>query len=209
MNKATFLDRDGVINRKAPEGQYVTRWEDMELLPGTCEAIRLLNHAGYLVVVVSNQRCVAKGCVTEGQLESMHARMRGEFEAGGATINAIYYCPHEKQPPCFCRKPKPGMLLLAAQTHDVDLAVSWMIGDSESDVEAGRTAGCHTVRVMGDNSCADGRADLVAVSLFDAAHKILRLSAGLVPPLQMQGERMLANVHGHARGYLLSSSGKA
>jgi D-glycero-D-manno-heptose 1,7-bisphosphate phosphatase len=106
MKKAAFLDRDGVINRKAPEGQYVTRWEEMKFLPGACEAIRLLNNAGFLVVVVSNQRCVAKGLITTEELDSLHAQMRNEFAAAGATIDAIYYCPHEIQPPCSCRKPR-------------------------------------------------------------------------------------------------------
>ena len=80
MKKAAFLDRDGVLNRKAPEGQYVTRWEEMEFLPGVREAVRLLNQAGYFVVVVSNQRCVAKGLITISELDSMHARMRQEFQ---------------------------------------------------------------------------------------------------------------------------------
>jgi D-glycero-D-manno-heptose 1,7-bisphosphate phosphatase len=181
MNKATFLDRDGVINRKAPEGEYVTRWEEMEFLPRTYEAVRLLNRAGFLVFVVSNQRCVAKGCITSDELESMHAKMRHEFEAAGATIDAIYYCPHETQPPCPCRKPQPGMLLLAARAHDVDLTMSWMIGDSERDVEAGRTAGCKTVRVRENNSIEDS-ADMIASSLFEAAHKILQLHAAPPPP---------------------------
>src|SRR5271166_1808200 len=114
MKRAAFLDRDGVINRKAPEGKYVTRWEDMEFLPGVREAIRRLNNAGFLVIVASNQRCVARGLITADELDSMHARVRREFQAAGATIDAIYYCPHDSQPPCNCRKPHPGMLLEAA-----------------------------------------------------------------------------------------------
>lgn len=175
MKKAAFLDRDGVINRKAPEGEYVTRWEDMEFLPGTREAIRLLNDAGFLVVVVSNQRCVAKGLITTEQLDSMHARMCREFQAAGATIDAVYYCPHDYQPPCVCRKPQPGMLLDAALAHDVQLAASWMIGDSDHDVQAGRTAGCSTAQVVADGKSTHGCADLVATSLLDAARKILQL----------------------------------
>jgi D-glycero-D-manno-heptose 1,7-bisphosphate phosphatase len=177
MKKGAFLDRDGVINRKAPEGQYVTRWEDMEFLPGACDAIRLLNHSGFLVVVVSNQRCIAKGLLTTDELESMHARMRREFEAAGAKIDAVYYCPHDTQPPCGCRKPEPGMLLNAARTHNVDLAASWAIGDSEHDVEAGKRAGCRTTRVIGNNKSTTTSADLVASSLLDAIHKILQVQA--------------------------------
>ena len=150
MKKAAFLDRDGVLNRKAPEGKYVTRWEEMEFLPGAADAIRLLNQAGFFVVVVSNQRCVAKGLITTAELEALHARMQREYAASGARIDAIYYCPHDYESRCECRKPMPGMLLEAARAHDIDLAASWMIGDSAHDVEAGRRAGCHTARLTSD-----------------------------------------------------------
>src|SRR5882724_85140 len=175
MKKAAFLDRDGVINRKAPEGQYVTRWEEMEFLPGSFEAVRLLNAAGFLVVVITNQRCVAKGLITPQELESLHARMRLEFQAAGAIIDAVYYCPHDYQPPCDCRKPQPGMLLDAAREHNIQLNSSWMIGDSEHDVQAGRTAGCNTALVVADGQSNQARADIVATSLLDAAHKILQI----------------------------------
>jgi D-glycero-D-manno-heptose 1,7-bisphosphate phosphatase len=175
VKRAAFLDRDGVINRKAPEGQYVIRWDQMEFLPGVCEAVCLLNQSGFVVVVVTNQRCVAKGLITTGKVESMHAQMRHEFETAGAAIDAIYYCPHDIEPPCFCRKPNPGMLLRAAQIHDVDLATSWMIGDSKLDVQAGRTAGCNTALLTEDES-VEGRADVLASSLLDAIHKILLAS---------------------------------
>jgi D-glycero-D-manno-heptose 1,7-bisphosphate phosphatase len=174
MTKAAFLDRDGVINQKPPEGQYVTRWEEMEFLPGARDAVYLLNEAGFLVVVVSNQRCVARGLVTSDEVDSMHARMRLEFEASGAKLDAIYYCPHEDQPPCSCRKPQPGMLLQAARIHDVDLSASWMVGDSDRDVEAGRTAGCRTAQLMNNDNCPASRADIVAPSLLGATYKILR-----------------------------------
>jgi D-glycero-D-manno-heptose 1,7-bisphosphate phosphatase len=175
MKKAAFLDRDGVINRKAPEGQYVTRWEDMEFLPGSFEAVRLLNAAGFLVVVITNQRCVAKGLITPQELESLHARMRLEFQTAGATIDAVYYCPHDYQPPCDCRKPRPGMLLDAAREHNIQLNASWMIGDSDHDVQAGRTAGCNTALVVADGQSNQARADIVATSLLDATHKILQI----------------------------------
>jgi D-glycero-D-manno-heptose 1,7-bisphosphate phosphatase len=175
MKKAAFLDRDGVINRKAPEGQYVTRWEDMEFLPGSFEAVRLLNAAGFFVVVVTNQRCVAKGLISPQELESLHARMRLEFQAAGATIDAVYYCPHDYQPQCDCRKPQPGMLLDAAREHNIQPNASWMIGDSEHDVQAGRTAGCNTVLIVADGQSNQARADIVATSLLDATHKILQI----------------------------------
>jgi D-glycero-D-manno-heptose 1,7-bisphosphate phosphatase len=177
MKKAVFLDRDGVINRKAPEGQYVTRWEDMEFLPGASEAIQLLNRHSFLVIVVTNQRCVAKGLLTTSELESMHARMRQEFKSAGAMIDAIYYCPHENVPPCGCRKPEPGMLLEAARDLDIDMAASWIVGDSEQDVEAGHRAGCRTVRVIENDEPASTGAELFASSLLEAAYRILQIQA--------------------------------
>ena len=188
MKKAVFLDRDGVINRKAPEGVYVTRWEEMEFLPGVHEAVRLLNQAGFFVVVASNQRCVAKGLITTDELESLHVWMRREFEAAGARLDAIYYCPHDYEPPCSCRKPQPGMLLDAAREHEIDLTKSWMIGDSGHDVDAGRAAGCRTVRVTEDDKSIVSASDVVASSLLDAAHKILKIEATLQPLISMSGK---------------------
>src|SRR5215472_7327706 len=114
MKRAAFLDRDGVINKRASEGEYITRWEDVQILPGVADAIAMLNRAGFLVIVVSNQRCVAKGQISVAQLEELHERLRHSLAADGATIDHVYYCPHEKTPPCSCRKPAPGMLLTAA-----------------------------------------------------------------------------------------------
>lgn len=174
MDKAVFLDRDGVINRKAPtEKDYVTRWEEMEILPGVANAIVRLNRAGFLVIVVTNQRAVAKGLITTAQLESIHHRMCQHLAREGARIVAVYYCPHELEPPCACRKPQTGMLLQAARTHNIDLASSWMVGDSAMDVEAGKRAGCRTVRVVSVAKSTDGNADVVAPSLIAAIPKIL------------------------------------
>lgn len=176
MNKAAFLDRDGVINQKAPtEDDYITRWEEMQILPGVVEAIALLNRAGFRVIVVSNQRCIAKGLLTTNELDSMHDRMCRELAAVGAKIDGVYYCPHEEQPPCNCRKPEPGMLFEAAIEHHVDLPSSWMIGDSEKDVEAGRSAGCRTARILRANGSGDDKADVLARSLLEAVHQILHL----------------------------------
>jgi D-glycero-D-manno-heptose 1,7-bisphosphate phosphatase len=172
-NRAAFLDRDGVINRKPPGDGYVTCWEDMHFLPGIGKAIALLNQAGFRVIVVSNQRCVVKGLVMSQALDSVHQQMCDWLAAAGAKIDGVYYCPHEKQPPCSCRKPAPGMLFTAAREHQVDLTASWMIGDSEIDVEAGRNAGCKTVRLQGNNEIAKGTADMVAPSLLEAVYQIL------------------------------------
>jgi len=175
MKRAAFLDRDGVINRKAREGKYVTRWEEMQILPGVSDAIALLNRAGFRVIVVSNQRCVAKGLITTADLEALHRRLCEALARDGATIDAIYYCPHETQPPCRCRKPQPGMLLDAARDHDIDLGASWMIGDSKADVEAGKSAGCNTALLARGERGAKEEAGTVAASLLEAVQRILQL----------------------------------
>jgi D-glycero-D-manno-heptose 1,7-bisphosphate phosphatase len=182
MTRAVFLDRDGVINRKPPEGQYVTCWEDFHVLPGVVEGINLLNGAAFCVIVVTNQRCIAKGLLPVADLEKMHLRMSDFLARAGAAIDAIYYCPHEVEQCCNCRKPAPGMLLEAASSRGIELPASWMIGDSDIDVEAGKNAGCKTVRLLAKNETLDesGRhgatrncADIVAPSLLDAVRQIL------------------------------------
>jgi len=177
MKKAAFLDRDGVINKKAPEGEYITRWEEMQFLPGVAEAIALLNRANFCVLVVSNQRCVAKGLLSVTDLESIHARMCRELAEKGATITEVYYCPHDNQPPCECRKPASGLLLLAAREHEIDLNRSWMIGDSDVDVQAGRKAGCKTVLISNGVSRRKSQAELQARTLLDATQQVLELEA--------------------------------
>jgi D-glycero-D-manno-heptose 1,7-bisphosphate phosphatase len=173
MSRAAFLDRDGVINRKPQAGQYVTHWEEMHFLPDVARAIALLNRADFRVIVVTNQRCVAKGLIPAAALEAMHRRMSEELAASGAKIDEIYYCPHEKHPPCFCRKPAPGMLLAAARAHDIDLTASWMIGDSEIDIEAGRNAGCRTALVLTNDETANLNCDVVASSLLETVDRLL------------------------------------
>jgi len=172
MQKAAFLDRDGVINRKAPGNGYITTWEDMEILPGVPDSIAKLNQAGFRVIVVSNQRCVAKGLITSADLESLHDRMKQFLAEGNARIDAIYYCPHENMPACRCRKPQPGMLFDAARDHDIDLAKSWMIGDSAADIEAGKRAGCQTVLLA--SGTTDVKADLIGISLADVVGRIVK-----------------------------------
>lgn len=177
MKKAAFLDRDGVINKKAPEGQYITRWEDMQFLPGVAEAIALLTQANFCVLVVSNQRCVSKGLLSVSDLESMHERMCRELAERGATITKVYYCPHDNQPPCECRKPAPGLLLIAAREHEIDLNQSWMIGDSDVDVQAGRKAGCKTVLISNADSPRKSQSGLQARTLLEATHQVLEREA--------------------------------
>jgi D-glycero-D-manno-heptose 1,7-bisphosphate phosphatase len=150
----------------------------MHLLPGAAEGISLLKQAGFHVIVVSNQRCVARGLITPGDLESIHRRMCDALAAAGATIDGVYYCPHEKEPPCGCRKPAPGMLLKAAGERHTDLKISWMIGDSDIDIEAGKNAGCRTARLLNAGEAANGNADVIASSLLEAVRQILQREKG-------------------------------
>lgn len=175
QQRAVFLDRDGVINRKAPEGQYITQWEDFELLPGVAEAVRRLNEAGFLVIVVTNQQCVAKGLLTETQLNSIHEKMVVALKRQGSVIDAVYYCPHEVEARCACRKPEPGMILEAARDYKINLAESWMVGDCFKDVQAGRAAGCKAawIRESGFLASDGARPDLVARSLAEAAPRLV------------------------------------
>jgi D-glycero-D-manno-heptose 1,7-bisphosphate phosphatase len=190
MNKAVFLDRDGVINRKAPsDNEYVTHWDEIEILAGVADAVSRLNLAGFQVIVVTNQRGVAKGLLTTAELESIHRRMCEHLARAGAKIDGVYYCPHELEPSCGCRKPQPGMLFEAARAHDIDLAASWMIGDSEKDVEAGKRAGCRTVRLIADGKSAHDGADVTAPSLLASIPKILELQADLLTPKILDSKR--------------------
>lgn len=150
MKRAVFLDRDGTIN---VEKEYLYRKEDFEFIPGVPEAIRLLNEAGVMVVVVTNQSGVARGYYTEEDVENLHRHIARELKEAGAHVDAWLYCPHHPSGrgsyalPCDCRKPLPGMLREAARRHGIDLENSVMIGDKLADVEAGQAAGCRTILV--------------------------------------------------------------
>lgn len=135
-----FLDRDGVINERR-EGAYVTAWRDFVFRRGAIAAMRLAS-AELPIVIVTNQRCVARGLASAAEVEAVMDRMSRELRAGGVRLAAWYACPHDVKENCGCRKPRPGMLLEAAADLNADLASSFMIGDSPSDVEAGNGAGC-------------------------------------------------------------------
>ena len=145
MHRAVFLDRDGVINRAlVRDGRpYApTTLEDFVILEGAPQAVKRLKAAGFLVVVATNQPDLATGQQSRELLDQMHAIMRQAMD-----LDAIYVCPHDDKANCTCRKPKPGMLLTAAERFDIDLQKSWMVGDRWRDVEAGRAAGCRTIFV--------------------------------------------------------------
>jgi D-glycero-D-manno-heptose 1,7-bisphosphate phosphatase len=146
-----FLDRDGTINAKAPEGEYVRRPEDVTLLPGAADAVAALNHASVRVAVVTNQRGIALGRMAERDLTAVHKRLRALlYESSGAHLDGIFHCPHDRGV-CDCRKPAPGMFRrVAEQWPGVDFERSAMIGDAVTDLEAGRALGMTTVLLAVD-----------------------------------------------------------
>ena len=173
--KAIFLDRDGTINKYVG---FLRKEEEFELLSGVAEAVKKINQSGYLAIVVTNQPVIARGEVTFSELENIHNKMETLLGKEGAYLDAIYFCPHhphsgyegevkELKIDCDCRKPKPGMLLKAAEDLNIDLNQSYMVGDGENDIKAGKAAGCKTVLLnteceyYGQDICVAGLKDFV------------------------------------------------
>lgn len=175
--KAILLDRDGTIN--VYRG-FLRKIEDFELIPGITEAIKKINASDYLVIVVTNQPVIARGEVTWNELDEIHNKMETNLGIKGAYIDGLYFCPHhphkgykgeilELKIDCSCRKPNPGMLLRAAEDYNIDLENSYMIGDSESDILAGKVTGCKTVLVGNE----DFGQDITVESVKDFVDKYL------------------------------------
>src|SRR6185312_13342306 len=179
--RTVFLDRDGVINEKAPEGDYVRRAEDLKLLPGAAAAIARLNRAGLRVVVVTNQRGVALGLYSKEDVLQIQAALEKTLAPEGARLDGFYFCPHEEGA-CDCRKPQPGLFEQARTDFpEIDPASSVMIGDSLSDVEFGRGVGMRTIFIEGPAETqrygaerARKLADARAYSLAEAVEFLLK-----------------------------------
>jgi D-glycero-D-manno-heptose 1,7-bisphosphate phosphatase len=168
---AVFLDRDGTLNR---ETGYLHDWADWRWLPGAPQALARLYGRGYRLVVVSNQSGLARGLYGKEAVDALHRRVNEDLAGFGAVIEAFYYCPHhpEFSGDCSCRKPKPGLLLQAADELGLDCRASWMIGDKMSDILAGRAAGCRSILVRtgyGRQAEADAPAGLPVVDDLSAA----------------------------------------
>lgn len=138
---AVILDRDGVLNRRAPRGQYIRNVGEFEWLPGSLDALRAFREAGYRVIVASNQAGVARGQVTAESLDDIHNKMRAEAVQAGGVIDAIYFCPHDWDAGCECRKPRPGLLFQAQRDFSLDLTRTCFLGDDERDLQAAEAAG--------------------------------------------------------------------
>ena len=181
--KAIFFDRDGTINQYVG---FLHSPDEFVLIDGVAEAIRKINSSGYLVIVVTNQPVIARGEVTYEGLEEIHNKMETLLGLEGAYIDGLYFCPHhphkgfegevpELKIDCDCRKPKPGMLLRAAEDFNIDLSKSWMIGDGENDVKAGVAAGCRTALICTDteeNAPGSVQANLVVSSVAEFVEKV-------------------------------------
>ena len=177
--KAVFLDRDGTINKYIG---FLRDIDDFELIDGVASAIKAINVSGYLAIVVTNQPVIARGEVSFEELQEIHNKMETLLGEQGAYVDAIYYCPHhphkgyegerpELKIECDCRKPKPGMLLQAAKDFNIDLEHSWMIGDGENDITAGKNAGCHTALITVDEN--DRGQEVSVTSLYEFVERYI------------------------------------
>ena len=186
MNRAVFLDRDGVITQEPPH--YAHKLNELELILKSPDAIRLLNENGFVVIVASNQAGIAHGYYQEEDAILFNQLLKQKLAKGGAVIDAIYYCPHHPDAKieryrvdCNCRKPKPGMLIKAAKELNIGLKQSFMVGDKLSDIETGQSVGCKTILVKTGYGVEEVKrnhidCNYVADNLYDAVEHILGLS---------------------------------
>lgn len=173
MNKAVFLDRDGTIIKDVV---YLSKEEDIEIIPEAVEAIKIFNKNNYLVILITNQSGIARGYYSIDQFEKVNKKVVDIFKQKGAIIDDAYFCPHFEND-CSCRKPNPGMIFEAAKNHQIDLNKSFVIGDKGTDIEAGKNAGCKTVLVLTGLENAQDQSvkpDFVAKDALEAVEWIVK-----------------------------------
>ncbi len=175
--KAIFIDRDGTLNKHVG---FLKKEEEMELIAGVAEAINIIHSLGFLAIVITNQPQIARGELTLAGLDTIHIRLEALLGKENAYLDDIFFCPHhpdsgfegevkELKIECKCRKPKPGMIMMAAKKYNIDLSKSWMVGDEERDIKAGINAGCRTCLVGKEESF---RQDISCSSLVDFARRL-------------------------------------
>ena len=142
--RAVILDRDGTLNERPPQAQYVKTWDQFRWLPGAIESLQLLKKAGYKVILASNQPGIGRGVMTEEDLDQLHGAMKDDLARHGVVLDAIYHCPHGWDDGCLCRKPRPGLLFQAQRDFHLNLTNTMFIGDDPRDRQAGEAAGCLT-----------------------------------------------------------------
>ena len=172
MKRFVFLDRDGVIN--VERGDYTITIDQWEWAPGAIEGVKLLTGAGFGIIVITNQSCIAKGLQTEEGLVKLHDFMINHIRKADGEILKIYHCPHRETDNCSCRKPEPGMILKAAEEFGINLAETFFIGDAERDIDAGRRARTRTILLENAGQDRNIRADFRAENLLDAARTVIR-----------------------------------
>lgn len=140
--KAILLDRDGVLNIKAPRAEYIRSWSEFQWIPGALDALHIFTDSGYKIIIMTNQPGIARGHMTQSDLDDIHSHMISQVKSLGSNIDQIYYCHHGWNDGCFCRKPQPGMLFQAQKDYHLDLSTTLFIGDDDRDEEASIAAGC-------------------------------------------------------------------
>jgi D-glycero-D-manno-heptose 1,7-bisphosphate phosphatase len=184
LRRAVFLDRDGTIGE---EMGYVNHIDRFQIFPFASEAIRQLNQAEIPVIVVTNQSGIARNIFPESLVYEVHKKMVAQLAAGGAWIDAIYFCPHKSEDACECRKPNPGLLQQAAREHGLDLHASWVVGDRYADLEMAHAAGARGTLVMTGYGRGEyelhrdtwpRQPDALAGNLSDAVRQILQIGGG-------------------------------
>jgi D-glycero-D-manno-heptose 1,7-bisphosphate phosphatase len=165
--RVVLLDRDGIINRMRTD--YVKSWEELELVPGSLDAVARLSAAGREVIIVTNQSAIGRGLVSVQTVDEIHRRLEDAIRERGGSVRAFLLCPHTPLDGCDCRKPRPGLLLRARDELGVDLGSAVMIGDQLTDVEAARAAGCRAILVDADGDVVSGAADCTVVRSLDEA----------------------------------------
>lgn len=182
MQKAVFLDRDGVVNR---EVNYLKDINQLRLLPNAATAVKKLNIAGYLTIIVANQAVVARGLISEEKLEKIHAELLRRIKRKGGKIDAIYYCPHHPNAnmkgyriDCEDRKPNTGLIKKAVKKFGIDLRKSYLVGDQTRDVQTAKNAGIKSILVRtgyaGGDRIYNVKPDYIADNLLDASEHILK-----------------------------------
>ena len=156
--KTIFIDRDGVINHERSD--YVKSISELEIFPNVVKNIELLKNAGFLIVVITNQSAINRGIITHDAVNQIHDSIQNHLKKNGTCVDGFFYCPHKPDENCNCRKPKPGLLNQAILELNIDVNSSWMIGDSDSDIEAAALIGCKAIKIN-NNFSLDNAVDKI------------------------------------------------
>jgi len=153
MNKAVFLDRDGVINKEKKD--YVKSVNELEIYPQIPSFIKKIKELGFIVIVITNQSAINRKLTTKENVNKIHKEIQKLLKLNNTKIDDFFYCPHMPEENCECRKPKSGLILQAQIKFNIDLKKSWVIGDNESDVESGTNIGCKGIKIESPDSLND------------------------------------------------------